>query len=417
MSDPFDSVVHRRLDCGLEVAVLPLPGRPVAAMEIRVFAGFAYESRERLGVAHVMEQALDKGTARRTGRELSDAFDAIGAAHGSSAGRENVGFSSLCLPEFLPQVIALHAEMIRTPSFPQDACAVAVELASQSLDALADDPGELSRKLICAQAYGDPLGRHPLGETETLERIDRAAIVDHWRRFFGAGRMQVSLAGAVEPERVIALLEKEFEGFGVGGGGGAEERPAFPLAFSAGRSHHERPLEQEQIGICFPAARATDADFPVEKVMLGVLAGGMSGRLFTEVREKRGLVYWVGAWGDHPRTAGVVHLGASCTPANVAETYNTLLREMDRLGEDLTVEEVDRAIVSIVARTETRGDISRAKAGELADDLFFFGRPRSTAEKIARIEAVSVDDVRAYLRAHPRDNMSVVTVGPACALG
>jgi len=418
-SEPIE---HRHLSCGIELGVRRIAGRRLVAMDIRVFAGFAYESPGHLGVTSVLEEAITKGTARRDGRSLNDAFDAIGAAHGSYAGRETVGFACLCLPEFIGQAIALHAELIGTPTFPDDACQVAVELAQQHLAALDDDPGELAKKLLHRQAYGEPLGRHGLGEKATLATIGRAQIVDHWRRHFGARRMQVSVAGAVEASAVADLLEKEFAGFEPGPGspdGAADHqvRPAFDIRFSAARTHYPKDLEQEQIAICFPGAQAGDADFYVETVVIGVLAGGMSARLFTEVREKQGLVYWVGAWSDHPRTGGMIHLGASATPQNVERTYTTLLREIGRLADDLTAAELERAIAGLTTRLVTQGDITRARAAELADDLFYHGRPIPTEEKLARIRAVTLDDVRDYLAAHPRDRLSVVTLGPRPLLG
>ncbi|HOW73783.1 MAG TPA: pitrilysin family protein [Phycisphaerae bacterium] len=410
MSTFADITCHRRLTCGIDLVMQPLPGRPVAAMEIRLPAGFAFERTEYLGVAHVLNEAVTKGTAKRDARGVNDAFDAIGASHDSYAGRETVGFASLCLPEFVEQVITLYAEILRTPTFPEEACAVAVDLARQSLAALRDDPDELVRKLICRQAYGEPLGRHALGDEESLGRIGREQIVEHWRRLFSSRRMQVAVAGAVDTERVADLFEREFTGFGPVEGEGEAASPS--LRFNPGRSHHHKELEQEHVAICFPGSAVTDADFPVELVLIGVLSGGMSGRLFTEVREKQGLVYWVGAWSDHPRTGGMLHVGASTTPDRVDQTYATLLREINRLSEDLTEEEVQRAITGLVAQVRTRGDVTRSRASRLADDLFFHGCPIPITEKLARIQAVTVSDIRGFLARHPRDRLSVVTLGP-----
>jgi predicted Zn-dependent peptidase len=412
-----ESLTHRHLGSGIELGLRVMPSRPVVALRIRVFAGYALESAEHLGVTSVLTEAITKGTAKRTGRELNDAFDEIGAAHGVTAGRESVSLTCLCLPEYFPRAVELQAELLRTPTFPDDACAVAVELAEQCLAALEDDPGDLTSKLLHRQAYGGPLGRHKLGEPETLARIGRDRIVEHWRRYFAAARMQVAVAGAVDPEATTDLFEGLFDGFGDDGAVAEEakhagNRPTFTLEFQPGRSHHAKELEQEHVAICFPGAAVTDPVFPVETVLVAVLSGGMSGRLFSEVREKQGLVYWVGAWADHPRNGGMLHLGASTTPQRVDKTYATLLREIDRVGEDLTEDEVQRAIVGIVARTQTRGDITRSKASELSDDLFYRGRPIPTEEKLDKIRAVTVDDIRRYLDEHPRDRLSVVTLGP-----
>ncbi len=403
------TLIHRRLACGVEFAAESMNGRPTAALEIRVLAGASHEPADQPGMARLVEETLDKGTARRDGRALLDAFDAIGAQRASATGRDTTAFSCLCLPEFLPQAIELHAEMLRTPTFPEEACTVAVELAVQELASLEDDPQSLCEKLITRQAYGPVLGRHPLGEKEGIEKIARADIERYWRQTFTAGRLLVAVAGAIDPEAVIDQLERCFEGFGSSEPAG---RDPLPLEFAAIRTHHDKPLEQEHIGICYPGVPATDDDYPVERVMLGVLSGGMSGRLFTEVREKQGLVYWVAAWHEHPRNAGMIHLGASTTPERCDKTYQTLLREVDRLSEDLTTAEVERAIVGIVARTETRGDITRAHAAELVGDLFHYGHPVPIEEKMAKVRAVTVSDIQRYLADHPRDRLSVVTLGP-----
>lgn len=143
-----------------------------------------------------------------------------------------------------------------------------------------------------------------------------------------------------------------------------------------------------------------------------MLAGGMSARLFTEVREKQGLVYWVSAWHEHPRGAGMIFLGASTTPARCDKTHETLLREIDRLGEDLCDEELSRSKAGILVRSEMAGDVTRSRCGELIDDLFHFGRLMPRQEKIDRVRAVTLDDVRRYLAAHAREALCVVTLGP-----
>ena len=207
---------------------------------------------------------------------------------------------------------------------------------------------------------------------------------------------------------------KRFDGFGRSG---REGRGAIPVEFTPRTTHHDKALEQEHIAICWPGVDATHDEFPVQQVTLGILSGGMSGRLFTEVREKRGLVYWVSAWQETPRGSGMVFLGASTTPERCAKTYTTLLHEVDRLAEDITQDELDRAVTGIVANQETRGDATRSRCAELASDLFFFGRPVPIEEKVAKVQAVTIEDIRRYLNVHPRDRLCVITLGPRPMVG
>ncbi|MFQ6048014.1 MAG: M16 family metallopeptidase [Phycisphaerae bacterium] len=405
----MDQYVHRMLDSGVEFAAVLLPGRRTAAIEFQVLSGMADEPDDKLGLAHLVEQTISKGTRRRDARALADAFDSLGARRSSWVGRETYGFACLCLPQFLPQVIELHAEMLRQPVFPDQACRVAIDLARQELTALHDEPLELLRKLLARQAYGPRLGRHHLGEPDTLARIDPDEIRNHWARHFCAGRLQVAVAGPVEPDRLASQLDRAFGGFGSPSPAGRQPQP---LQFSSTRTHHPQQLEQQYIGICFPGVPVDHPDHPVERVLIGILSGGMSARLFTEIREKQGLVYWVGAWHEHPRAAGMIHLGASTVPQRCDQTLAALLNEIDRLSDDLTEAELSRAITGIVARTQTRGETTHARATELADDLFYYGHPVPIEDKLRQVQQVDIPRIKRYLTDHPRDQLCVVTLGP-----
>lgn len=405
----MEQTYHRKLDCGVELVGAWLPGRRAVAVEIRVLTGVSDEPQEQLGIANLISETVDKGTAKCSGRELLDAFDALGATHGSWVGRECSGYHCLCLPEFFDRALALHAEFLRTPTFPQDACEVAVELACQEIASLQDDPHALLDKQLGVRAYGPLLGRHSLGERETLRRIGRDEVHRHWEASYGAGRMLISVAGPLEADSVAETLEAHFCGFGPAEPTG---RRAKPVEFAPGVWHYPKEAEQEQIGVCYAGVPVDHDHYPIERVMLGVLSGGMSGRLFTEVREKQGLVYWVSAWHEHPRGAGMIFLGASTTPARCDRTYETLLGEIDRLSEDLSEDELARAKAGILVRSEMAGDVTRSRCSELIDDLFHLGRPLPREEKLARVQAVTVEDVKGYLAAHPRDSLCVVTLGP-----
>jgi len=403
---------HKVLDCGLELAGEYLPARRVVAVQFAFAGGLAAESPDQLGVAHLLEQTIDKGTENYTAEQFADAFDALGARRSSSLGRETMRFGCVSLAEFFEPVVALYAEMFRRPTFQAAQCDVARQLAMQELAALQDDPMELLEKLSRREALGPVLGRHPLGEPETIERLGRDEITEYWKSHFAASAMQVVVVGPIEPQRAAECLEAQFAGFGDGRRPQADDPPALP--FEARRVYHSKSLEQEYMVISCRGARRQDEDWPAEAVAITVLAGGMSSRLFTEVREKQGLVYWVGAWADHPRCGGVVHIGASTTPQRCEQTYKTLLREVDRLAEDLSEAELQRAKVMISARRQTRGELTRMRAAQIAEDLFYFGRPRDRAEEIARIERVTMQDIRRYLQDHPRnpETLSVVTLGP-----
>ncbi len=396
------------LDCGIEVGAQLIPDRRTVSVEIRFHTGFVDEPADKLGLAHVLDEVITKGTARRGRRELSDAFDEIGVSYSSWAGRQSFGFSFTALPEFLVPALELHAEFLTTPALEPDACEIAVELSRQELSSLEDDPRELCDKYLMRQAYGPLLGRHALGERKTIDTISREDVHEFWSRHFGAGRMTVAAAGPIDFALLCETLARLFGGFG-----GAERagRSVLPIEFRPARAHYDRDLEQTQVALCWPGVPATHSEYWTERVLINVLGGGMSSRLFAEVREKLGLVYFIDAWSEHPRGAGMIHVAASTTPQRCGETYRTILRELERLSEDLTDDERDRAVNGLVARTETRGDLTSSRCREIAGDLFHYGRAIPLEEKIAAVRAVTVDDIKGYLRRHPRDNLCVVTLG------
>jgi len=243
---------HGSLPCGIEYGLTRLPDRHVVAFQIRMLSGVADEPASQLGLARVLEETLDKGTETKTGRELADAFDAIGASIGGGVGRETTTFTCTVLPEHFERAVALLAEMLRTPTFPQEAFEVNVNLTEQEFTGLEDDPQALVDKRISKMVYGPILGRHVLGELEAVKRLTREDLKSHWRSFFHAGRMMVSVAGHQSKEQVEEVFERHFGGFGSADRAG---RTAWTPQFSAEMVHQHKELEQEHIANCLAWGR------------------------------------------------------------------------------------------------------------------------------------------------------------------
>jgi predicted Zn-dependent peptidase len=408
-SVPEADFTHGSLDSGVELAVDRLPERNTVAMCFRMLTGVADDPPELTGVASIVERTLSKGTQNYSGQELADAFDALGAEWSGISGRQSTLLRAVCLPEFTLDVMDLVAEMLCRPTFPKDACRVGVQLAQEELRHMEDDPHELLHNDVQRLTLGPIYGRNPGGEPESLERITPERVRAHWKENYHAGRLQVAIAGPVDPDALSAKVDESFRGLG---GTARSGRDVADYTFAPGRHHRQKDLKQQYIGITLPGASRDQADYPVEQVLIGVLAGGMSGRLFTEVREKQGLVYWVGAWHEQPRGRGVIHLGASSTPDNCEKTYQTLLRELERVAEDLTDEETVRARHGLIAHLETEDDLTRARAASLSDDLFHFSRPIGLAPKLEALRAVETADVESCAKRLPRDQICIATVGP-----
>ena len=312
------------------------------------------------------------------------------------------------LREECGRAIDLVAEMLCRPTFPDEACRVAVELTQQDLKHVEDEPGEICRMMIQELTLGPTLGRDPMGTAESLERITPTLVRDFWQSNYHRGRLQVAASGPIDADALAARIDERFAGLGSPEIAGRQNAD---FTFTPATRHRDKDIKQQHIAITLPGAARDDADFPIEQVLLGVLSGGMSGRLFTEVREKLGLVYWVSAWHEQPRGAGVIHLRASSTPERCGQTYKTLLRELERLSEDLTDEEIDRAKNSLISQMLTHNDITRSRAGGLSEDLFFEGRPIGLAPRLESISAVTRDQVEHYAHGFDLERICVATLG------
>lgn len=401
---------HALLASGPEIAVDELPARRTVALCFRMLAGLVDEPPEVAGVNAIVARTISKGTQRYDARALADAFDALGAQWGVMSGRQAILARVLCLPEFVPAVIDLVGQMFCRPTFPPEACSVAVELAQQDLRRLEDDPQDLLRVHIQRLTLGPVLGRHPGGSPQTLPLITHQTARGHWERAFHAGRLQVAVAGPVEFDAVAEQVARVWADLGAAAPSG---RDPVTLDRAPRREHFDKGLKQQYLALTLPGLPKDHPDFHVEQVLIGVLSGGMGGRLFTEVREKLGLAYWVGAWHEQPRGAGVIHVGASTTPARCQQTFDTLLQELERLRQDLTKAEVVRARDGLVAHLQTEDDLTRARAGSLSDDLFHFGRPVGLAGRLQGLQTVTLDRVVDYAARLPLDQLCVATLGPA----
>lgn len=401
--------VHRFLSSGVEFAADVLPQRNTVAMLFRMLTGVADDPLELTGVGSIIERTLSKGTQRFEGRALADAFDALGAQWGTSTGRQSTLVQVVCLPEYAEQVSDLVAELLCRPTFPDEACRVAVQLAKENLKHLEDDPGDLLRVQIQRLTLGPIYGRYVGGEPEALARITPERVRSEWERRYCAGRLQVAAAGAVNADRLAARIDRAFEGFGDFAASGRE--PA-NIRFTPNKLHRHKDIKQDHIAITIPGLARTDGEFAVEQVLLGVLSGGMSGRLFTEVREKQGLVYSVAAWHEQPRGCGFMYMSASTTPERCEATYATLLREIERVSQDLTEAEVERAKKQLIAHALTEDDLTRARAAALSDDLFHYSRPVGLEPKLDAVRSVTLQQVEAYAQELPTRPRCVATLGP-----
>ncbi|MBV9471061.1 MAG: insulinase family protein [Abitibacteriaceae bacterium] len=393
---------------GITIVAEPMPGKRAAAWAFLIPAGSATEPPGREGLTSVLEGLSYRGAGGRNSRELSDALDDLGIDRGGGSDVEYTTYGGATLGDYLADALTVYADIIRRPQLPADEWEAQRDLALQALDSLEDAPARKMFVQLRRLYFPDNYGRSPYGTREglnalTLEDLRR----DHAARFRPAGAI-IALAGNLDFEAIVSHLETLF-GDWQGAGPKAEQPHPVPQPVY---HHIVQETAQEQIGVAYPGVPSTDPDFYNHRVATSVLSGGMGARLFTEVREKRGLVYSVSASAATLRGCGFNLAYAGTTPERSQETLDVLIGELQRIADGVTPDEVERAKIGMLSSLVMQEESSRARAGAIARDQFMLGRVRSLDEITEAINAVTPDTIAAFYAAHPPRDFTVVTLGP-----
>ncbi|MES4793056.1 MAG: peptidase M16 [Chloroflexota bacterium] len=368
-----------------------------AAFVMLLPAGAASETEGREGSSTVLEGLVYRGAGERDARALSDALDRLGVQRQGGAELEHTSFGGSLLADDLERALALYADIVRRPRLPESDLDAEKALALQKLEALEDNPTQKLFVHLRRRFFHGPYGRSTLGDRDAIERLTIDFLrEDHAARYRPEGAL-LAVAGRFEWDRLrdtVATLFGDWEG-------------AAPAV-----QHVPDETAQEQIGVAWSSLPVTDPNYYRSRLALQVLSGGMGARLFTEVREKRGLCYSVGAFPGNIRGAGYVQAYAGTTPERSQETLDVLLAELRRMKKGVAEEELTRARVGLLSALVMQGEASRARAAAIARDQYLLGRVRSLEEIRAEVERVDLDGLNAWLAAQPDPAFTIVTLGP-----
>jgi predicted Zn-dependent peptidase len=392
---------------GLTLLAERMPGVQSAAMTFLVPCGSATDPADRSGAATVLSDLVLRGAGSRDSRQLTDHLDSLGLQRSSSVGVHHTRFGSAALATRVMQGLAVYADIVRRPHLPEPGFQAARDLALQSLAGLEDEPRQKLLIKLREWHLPSPYGRSSLGQKDHLEKLTiDLCKADHARRYHADGAI-LAVAGNIDFNAVRDEVGKQF------GDWNGEHEPKVEVLPPPGNFHHEyQQSEQTHIGIAWPSIPETDPDYYTLRLALEVLSGGMSGRLFTEVREKRALCYSVWAGYTSLKGQGSVLGYAGTSNERAQATLDCFVSELHRLSDGVTDAELERAKTGLKAGTIMTGESTSARAGAIAHDYFIRGRIRTLEEIKDAIDSVTVDKVNAYLKSHTAGPFTIVTVGP-----
>ncbi|WP_172120909.1 M16 family metallopeptidase [Actinomyces faecalis] len=417
-----DGAALRRsiLPGGVRVITESVPGLRSASIGMWFGVGSRDEIPGQEGATHFLEHLLFKGTARRDAREIAEAFDMIGGESNAATSKEHTSYYARVQGQDAGTALDVLTDMVTSSLL--DPAEVETErgvIVSELADA-ADDPQDVAQEAFARAAFGDgtPLGR-PIGGTyETVTAVPRDAVWEHYQRTYASDTLVVAAAGAVDHEEMCDRVLGDLAAAGWDCSIEAVPRPrrfeTEPFtSLDVQDVTIDRDSEQSHVYLTCQGIATRDERRWTMSVLTTILGGGMSSRLFQEVREKRGLAYTTYAFDTSYAGAGAFGLYAGCAPRDVDEVCTVMVGEFERLAaHGVTDRELARARAQIRGSMVLGGEDSLARMGRLGRGEVTTGRLRSMAENLRRLEAVSGADIQslaAWLLDQPRAR---VLVGP-----
>ncbi len=406
----MSQIVTLSLRCGMPLIVEPMSGVRSAALCWLLPAGSACDPPALEGLSTLWSEIILRGAGDRGSREHADAADRLGASRATELGSYTLRVGSTMLGERFMDVLPLIVDMVRRPRMDTEALEPCRDLALQAIASLKDDPQE--RAMIAARRnhYAPPFNRSGLGSEAGLARITRDDVVSGWQALARPGRAIFAAAGAIDPAAIQRGLDDLLEGWE-----GSCPEPVSSAPAVRGYHHEHDESNQVQIILAHDAPPEPAPQCVLERLGIAVLSGGMSGRLFSEVREKRGLCYSVSAGYRAERDFGVVTAYVGTTPERAQESLDVLTAELQRLsdGGGVTLEEFQRAKIGMKSGLIFSGESTGSRAVGLASDMRKLGRARSLAELAERVDRVTLDELNAYLKTRTMGRVTIQTLGPA----
>jgi len=414
------SVVRRSvLPGGVRVLTEAMPGQRSATIGFWVGVGSRDEAHGQHGSTHFLEHLLFTGTKRRTALEIASAFDEVGGESNAATAKESTCYFARVLDTDLPMAIDVIADMITgavldPQEMEQERDVILEEIAMDS-----DDPTDVAHEHFVAAVLGThPLGRPIGGTPEAIRAVARDSVWDHYRRYYRPDELVITAAGGLDHDVVCGLVVDALHqaGWALEPGTAPVDRRSTERADitgTAGLHVVKRPVEQANIIMGCPTIVATDGRRYVMSVLNAVLGGGMSSRLFQEVREKRGLVYSTYSFASSYADAGYFGMYAGCTPSKVRQVVELLGTELDKLAEHgISGEELKKAVGQlcggiVLALEDTGSRMSRLGRAELVS-----GEYQDIEETLRQIKSVTVEQVRELARELAAAPRTVTVVGP-----
>jgi predicted Zn-dependent peptidase len=369
---------------GLRVVTHEMATVETASVGVWVGAGTRNEPAEINGVAHLLEHMAFKGTRRRSAADIAMEIENVGGHLNAYTSRESTVYYAKVLKDDVPLALDLLADILLNATFDPEELSRERAVVLQEIGQANDTPEDIVFDRFQATAYPDqPLGRPVLGLPEVVGGMSREQVLDHMRQTYGSERMVVAAAGRVSHDAIVEAVEGLF--------GPLQSNVTIysePALYTGGDFREDRDLEQLHLILGFPGLPYDDEDYYALSMLSMLFGGGMSSRLFQEIREKRGLVYSIYTFASSYRDSGLLGIYAGTGPKEGAELVDAICGEIVRLPDSDFGDEILRARKQLISATVMSLESTGARCDQLGQQTLAFGAPIPVDEQLRRIEAV-----------------------------
>ena len=397
---------------GLTVAVDPLPGAQSAVLGLYAMVGSRSEPEHLNGLAHLVEHMVFKGAGARDARRIAEAIEDVGGIINAWTARDQTVFYGRTLPKDVPLLAELIADFLRAPHLDEEHLEREKAVILSELGEAVDSPDDLVHDHLFEAAFdGQPLGRSVLGREESLQAITAADCRAWLRDELVPSRLILAASGNVDPDAILAMAERLF--------GDMENWPGVPIGraeFTGGVRNDRREFEQAHWCLGLPGFAASDARLPALSVFVRAIGGGMSSRLFQELREERGLAYSVSAWQQAYADTGIVALNCAADRDRAVESMHLARAILADAVETLAEVEVQRARAQLEAGLLMSMESAHGRADHMARSIEVFGRILSVDELLRHLRQVDAAAAKSAGAALLDGRAAVASVGAQLAL-
>jgi predicted Zn-dependent peptidase len=402
-----NAILSHKLSNGMVLVGEPTPSFESAAFTFLLPAGCCHDPAGRAGLAALTSEMMLRGAGPRDSRTWVSDLENLGVERGESVGVAHATYHGATLRDNLATALGLFADMLRRPHLPADQLDAGRNVCLQELRMIDDEPSHKLMIELRRRRYPDPWGRSSHGDEPSL----RAAMTEDVRRFYERhyrpGGAILAVAGNFDWQRLVDLVVQLFGDWQPGEIG----EPASSNGRSPG-NHITFQSTQSHVGIAYPTIPYKHPDYFQAWAAVGVLSSGSSSRLFTEVRERRGLCYTVYASLHTQRDRASVLCYAGTTNERAQETLDVTVRELLRLGEGIEQSELDRLKARIKSALIMQQESTSARSGALARDWYHLNRARTLDEVSSLVDQLTAESINAFLSKNPPRDLLVVTLGP-----